>query len=110
MLSQLAPQQRMRLMRFVCSFAWADLEIQPEERAFVSDLMGRLEFDAEDRRQVNQWLELPPRPEDVDPTGIPLEHRRIFVASVKGVIDADGEVTDEERSALALFEQLVANE
>jgi hypothetical protein len=96
-------------MRFVCSFAWADLEIQPEERAFIADLMGRLELDAEDRLQVNRWLELPPRPEEIDPTRVPLEHRRLFVTSIKGVIAADGEITDEERSALELFKQLAAN-
>ncbi|MCC6527150.1 MAG: TerB family tellurite resistance protein, partial [Polyangiaceae bacterium] len=35
MLSKLSKTDRMRLMRFVCSFAWADLEVQNEERAYV---------------------------------------------------------------------------
>ena len=30
MMEQLDRNERMRLMKFVCSFAWADLEIHPE--------------------------------------------------------------------------------
>ena len=31
----------MLLMRFVCSFAWADLEVKPEERKLVARLIRR---------------------------------------------------------------------
>jgi uncharacterized tellurite resistance protein B-like protein len=51
MLDQLDREDRLRLMRFVCSFAWADLEVQPEERAFVRRLIARLDL-AEDRAQI----------------------------------------------------------
>ncbi|MBW2275441.1 MAG: TerB family tellurite resistance protein [Deltaproteobacteria bacterium] len=110
MLDQLDRVQRLRLMRFVCSFAWADLQIQPEERRFVSDLVGRLELEEEERQRVKGWLEVPPSPEEIDPTAVPHAHRRIFVDAIKGVIAADGEINFEERSALELFEMLLRGE
>jgi uncharacterized tellurite resistance protein B-like protein len=98
---------RLQLMKFVCSFAWADLEIRPEEREFVARMIQRLGLDAGEARQVEGWLKVPPPPESVDPTEIPLEHRRLFVESIKGVIEADGEVALEERENLGLLEQLL---
>ena len=44
MVAELSRSDRMRLMRFVCSFAWADLEVQNEERAFVTRLMNKLDI------------------------------------------------------------------
>ncbi len=108
MLNQLAHDERLRLMKFVCSFAWADLKIRPEERAFVSRMIGRLELDDEERRQVQAWLKMPPSPEGIDPTSIPIEHRRTFIESIEGIITADGEVSPEEREVLSIFMQLLS--
>jgi len=99
--------ERLRLMKFVCSFAWADLEVRPEEREFVSQLVRRLELDPEETRQVEQWLKLPPPPEAVDPLAIPLAHREVFIEAIRGVIESDGEVAPEERDSLSLLEQLL---
>ena len=110
MLDQLEPAQRMRLMRFVCSFAWADLEVQPEERRFVGELMSRLDLSPDERKKVAKWLQVPPSPDEVDPTTVPHAHRQIFIDSVKRVIAADGEITSDERSALELFDMLLAGE
>ena len=57
MLDQLDRRERLRLVQFVCSFAWADFEIQPEERVFISRLIRRLELGEEDDLQVQQWLD-----------------------------------------------------
>jgi tellurite resistance protein len=97
----------MRLMQFVCSFAWADLEIRPEERSFVARLISRLDLDRSEARQVAAWMELPPEPEGIDPTLVPLEHRKLFLESVEGVIHADGEISPEERENLTLFRHLL---
>ncbi|MCP4036942.1 MAG: TerB family tellurite resistance protein [bacterium] len=107
MLQDLERRERMRLMKFVCSFAWADLQIHPHEREFVARMMQRLDLDGDERWQVNGWLEVPPRAHEVDPTAIPLEHRKTFVESVIGIIESDGVVTEEERDNLALFEHLL---
>jgi uncharacterized tellurite resistance protein B-like protein len=97
--------ERMRLLKFVCSFAWTDLEISDAERDVIFRLVDRWEFDLEDRKTVARWLKVPP--EDVDPTEIPREHRERFLQAVREIVVADGEVREEERTSLALFEELV---
>ena len=108
MLESLDRSERLQHMKFVCSFAWADLKIRPEERAFVTRMIGRLELDNEERRQVEAWLKMPPSPEGIDPTMIPLAHRKTFVECIEGIISADGEVSAEERENLSLFMQLLS--
>ncbi len=98
---------RLRLLEFVCSFAWTDFEVTEAERAVVSRLVDRFEFDQEERRQVARWLESPPPAEDVDPLEIPAEHRSVFLDAVREVVAADG-VTQAEAETLALFEELVS--
>ena len=107
MLRDLSPADRLRLMQFVCSFAWADLEVRAEERAFVRDLVHRLGLGADEQVRVQQWLEVPPEPESLDPTLVPRAHREAFVQAIVGLIESDGEVAPEESESLALFEQLL---
>ena len=107
-LDQLDRRERLSLMKFVCSFAWADLEVRPEERAFVARMVERLGLDAEDALKVRGWLEVPPAPDSIDPTQIPRAHRQLFVDAVEGVIRSDGEVAREERENLELLTELLA--
>jgi uncharacterized tellurite resistance protein B-like protein len=107
MLDRLNQRERMRLMKFVCSFAWADLEIRPEERDFVKNLVGRLELDEEEQAKVRGWLDVPPEIELVDPTLVPHEHRRIFLEEIEGIIESDGEIAPEERESFRILEALI---
>lgn len=107
MLDQLDRRDRLRLVEFVCSFAWADLEIRPEERVFISRLIRRLGLDEEEDLQVQQWLDRPPVIDGLDPTSIPAGHRLIFVEAIEGLIVADGEISDEERESFDVFKQLL---
>lgn len=109
MLDQLDQRDRLRLVQFVCSFAWADLEIRPEERVFISRLIRRLELNEEENLQVQQWLDRPPGFEDLDPTSIPAAHRRFFVEAIEGLISSDGEISDEERETFEVFQQLLVD-
>lgn len=106
-LSELTQEDRLRLVKFVCSFAWADLEIADTERRFVQKLVRRLKLEPSERTQVEEWLDIPPRPEELDPTEIPREHRALFLSVAREMIEADGEVSEEEVENLALFEQLL---
>lgn len=108
MLEQLDRSERMRLMKFVCSFAWADLEIRPEEREFVHKMVARLALDGEDGEEVRGWLDVPPALESIDPTSVPTAHRRVFIDAIKGVIAADGEIAPEEIENFRLFHDLVS--
>lgn len=107
MLSQLNGADRLRLMKFVCSFAWADLEISPEERAFIARLIRGLELDRDEEIQVHRWLDVPPALEGLDPTTIPADHKRFFLEAIEGVINSDGRLTAEEKESLEVFRQLV---
>ncbi len=108
MLEELDRASRLRLMKFVCSFAWADLEIRPEERSFIQKWVQRLELDPDDTRAVREWLRVPPGPESIDPTEVPLAHRELFLEAIEGVIRADGEIAPEERENLSLFKDLLS--
>ncbi len=94
-------------MRFVCSFAWADLEVTSEERAFIVQLVDRLELGEEERKEVAQWLEVPPRADDLDPADIPREHRQLFLDAARAMIISDGEVDDVEAENLVILDQLL---
>ena len=106
-LQKLDKEARLTLMKFVCSFAWADLEIADQERRFVHRLVKQLHLDADERRQVEKWLELPPRAEEVDPAQVPHAHRTLFLNAAREVIAADGMISEEERENFALLEQLL---
>ena len=100
-------EDRLRLVRFVCSFAWADLELQDEEKGFVHKLLEQLDLTEAEQAKAEAWLKLPPPPEEVDPTDIPVEHRQLFLQSVMGLMTADGHIDPNEMETLTLFENLL---
>jgi uncharacterized tellurite resistance protein B-like protein len=106
-MKSLSKEDRLSLMRFVCSFAWADFEVQDQERTFIGKLMRCLELEPDEREQVEQWVKLPPAPEEVDPTRIPEQHRKLFLDTVEAVVMADGVLDPEEAENLALFKELL---
>lgn len=106
-LEVLNARERLNLLKFVCSFAWADLEIRPQERAFIQRLVERLELAAEEVERVGRWLELPPSPDAVDPAQIPARHKDLFLSVLDGVIRSDGEVAMEEREHFALLREML---
>ena len=106
-LKDLTRHERLLLMRFVCSFAWADLVIKQEERELVATLIRRLNLDGEEEKEVYGWLEEPPPMESVDPSLVPKAHRMKFLRAVESIVSVDGEVSPEERESLLLFAQLI---
>ena len=95
-------------MRFVCSFAWADLEIAPGERALIAQYMETLKLDDDEKELVADWLTYPPAPEEVDPTLVPKEHRKLFLDAIQQMVAADGVIDDDERVNLELFKMLMS--
>lgn len=106
-MQKLKKEERLLLLKFVCAFAWADLEVKDSERAMVKKLVSKLELDADEKKQVEQWLKKPPRPEEVDPNKIPRAHKKIFLDTAKQMIAVDGEIDEAERENLELLEQLL---
>ncbi|MDH5492629.1 MAG: TerB family tellurite resistance protein [Myxococcales bacterium] len=109
MLDSLDREERLRLMRFVCSFAWADLQVQDAERSLVAGLVKRLKLDPSEIALVEEWLNVPPPAEELDPTEIPREHRELFLEAVRQVVLADGHIDEEEAENFSLFEQLLGD-
>src|SRR5262245_55310521 len=103
MLEGLSPNDRLLLVKFVCAFAWTDLEITENERAFVERLVDKLALGPEERSQVEAWLHVAPAPSEVDAASVPKEHRKIFIEAARAVMYADGNVDPEEREQ---FEKL----
>jgi uncharacterized membrane protein YebE (DUF533 family) len=107
MLDVLNREDRLQLMRFVCSFAWADLEVSDREREFIVKMVIRLGLNEEEQDQVAQWLEVPPRADDLDPADIPREHRKLFLDAARAMILSDGTIEEEEAENLIIFDQLL---
>ena len=97
----------MRLMRFVCSFAWADLEVQPEEREFIGRLINAFQLEPAEAGRVMEWLEVPPPADEVDPQDVPPQHRQLFLDAARAVAARDGVLDREESENLQLLEQLL---
>jgi uncharacterized tellurite resistance protein B-like protein len=106
MFAELSREDRLLLLRFVCAFAWTDLEIRDSERRFVRRLVERLQLVDDDKRLVEEWLSIAPSPQSVDPAQVPQAHRRTFIEAVRALIYADGQVDAEEREQ---FEKLKAS-
>jgi uncharacterized membrane protein YebE (DUF533 family) len=94
-------------MKFVCSLAWADLEVRKKERDFVHKLVKKLHLDEKEAKMVDEWLKVPPRAEEVDPAKVPHQHRKVFLDTVKAMAASDGKIDEEERESLELLEQLL---
>jgi len=109
MLASLAREDRLRLMKFLCSVAWADLEVRSEERDFVRRMVTRLALRPDESAQVEAWLQVPPHIDDVDPSSIPMEHRKLFLDTLRDLVHVDGEVDEQEETSLALLEDLLSS-
>lgn len=106
--SQMSVEDRLQLMRFICSFAWADLRIGQEERDFVHRMVRRLHLSPAEAEQVEGWLQHPPRPDEVDPMLVPPEHRKLFLEAALAVSAADGHITDSEAESYNLLSEMLS--
>lgn len=107
MLDSLSREERLHLMKFICSFAWADLRVRDEEREFITSMVDRLRLDPEETAQVREWMEVPPPADELDPSLIPAAHRKLFLDAARAMVLADGKVERAEAENIALLEQLM---
>ena len=57
MLANLDREARLQLVKFVCSFAWADLVVTDAEREYVTNLIQKLDLDDEEAVTVRGCAE-----------------------------------------------------
>ena len=107
MLDELSKDERVLLLKFVCAFAWADLEVQEQERDFVKLLLERLQLSEEESQQAAAWLKYGVPAEEVDPNRVPRKHREIFLRCAHQVIAADGEIDPNEAENYQLLKALL---
>ncbi len=107
MLDELTKDERLLLLKFVCAFAWADLEVHEKERDFVKRLIERLELSDDENGQVVGWLKHGVPPEEVDPNRVPRRHREIFLQCAREIIVADGEIDPNESENYELLQALL---
>jgi uncharacterized tellurite resistance protein B-like protein len=106
-MEKLSAKDRLRLMKFVCSFVWADLVVHDAERQFVAKMVKKLRLSPDEVKLVEGWLEVPPPPEDLDPAHVPVAHRALFLEAARAVALADGNLDEAELENLTLLEQLL---
>lgn len=104
MIDRLSRPERLQLMRYVVSFAWADQELHPSERRVVKRFLELLELDESERSEVEAWLSAPPDPVAVDAAALSQEQRVVYTQAIQAVIMADGTISPEERS---LFQEML---
>jgi uncharacterized tellurite resistance protein B-like protein len=100
MLSGLSRDDRLSFLKFLCAFAWTDLEVTDTERRFVLRLCERANLADDEKRQVEEWLTMAPSPGSVDPKNVPREHRQLFLDGARAMVYADGNVDPDERATL----------
>jgi uncharacterized tellurite resistance protein B-like protein len=108
MLDDMTPSERLLLLRFVCAFAWSDLEVLDAERSFVRRLVDELDLTPAERVEVAGWLDSGVPPEVVDPNLIPRAHRDTFLSMARQVVAADGRTDPDESEDLRLLQQLLS--
>jgi hypothetical protein len=106
-IAELTREDKMELAKFVCAFVWADMVVKDEERRFVVTLCRKMGLQGPDLKQVERWLRQPPSADELDPNRVPLQHRELFLETVRNVAAADGEVHDDEKEMIRLFEEMM---
>lgn len=101
--NDLTAAERIELMRFLCSFAWADGEVQPQEREVLERVLGGLRLDAEARAKATTWLFTPPDMAGFDFGAIDPDKRQLFIDQAFAIAAAHGGVAPEELRHLKMF-------
>lgn len=106
-LNNLSNEEKLRLVKFVCAFAWADLQVDESERKFVRGLVSNMGLSEDELKKVEGWLDSPPVEDDLDPNEIPDDHRQLFLDAALEMVTADGVVDRMEVENYAIFELLM---
>jgi hypothetical protein len=105
-MEELLREEKLQVLRFICAFAWADLEIREEERALVNRFIEAIDLPKDCYQQVYSWLDHPPRPEEIDPYDIPTELRTAVLYAAEAMMVTDGDVDSRELELLQLLKSL----
>lgn len=102
----LSSADRTKLLRFAASFLWADLEVAPAERRFLTELAAELAID-DAPSELAALFERPPRPEDIDPTRVHPTMADAVRFTALRAIAADGRVSGPEMAMFEVLDELL---
>jgi tellurite resistance protein len=100
---ELSENERVDLVRFLCSFAWADGEVQAEERAVLGRVIDGLSLDPGRHAEVTAWLSEAPDMDGFDFGAIAEDKRAVFLDLAFEVAAAHGGLGGEELGKLKMF-------
>lgn len=105
--TSLSSEEKLQIMRFICAFAWADLKVVTAEKHFIEQFASVLELTESEKISVNSWVKHPPRPEEIDPFGIPHHLRETIISAAKAISMVDGDFDPKESELLNLLSNLI---
>lgn len=91
-------EQRRALVALACKVAWADGVVTDEERDFVRGMVSRFAAGHIEDAELDHWLTH--TPPDVDIIDLPKGVDQLFVYESMRLMEADGDLADEELAAL----------
>ena len=100
-------EEKMQIMRFICTFAWADLKVVPSEKLMIERFCNTLQLDENQRKEVNSWTKRPIHPEDIDPFSIPDHLKKYILSAAKAISIVDGDFDEKEAELLELLQNLL---
>jgi uncharacterized membrane protein YebE (DUF533 family) len=100
---ELTEAEQIELMRFLCSFAWADGEVHDTERTVLEQVLGGLTLSPEARADAQAWLSEPPDMEGFDFGAISPEKRSAFIDQAFAVAAAHDGLGAQEIRHLKMF-------
>ncbi len=103
----MSTDDRLRVLRFAACFLWADLEIDPRERAFFVDLARELGVPDDAVDEIAAILESPPTGDAIDPTHVPLDLAPTVRDVALRAIASDGRIEPAEMALFDLLDELL---
>ena len=101
-----AEDHLMMYFQYLCAFAWADREIQQEERDMIVRNMDTLSVSEEQRSQILGWLEIPPDGALIDPYTVPRGFRNLIYNAAQAIVMSDGELHPLEKDMLDMLKEI----
>ncbi|MEL6181277.1 MAG: hypothetical protein AAFS10_20130 [Myxococcota bacterium] len=102
--SQLTPLQ---VCKFLCGVAWADADITPEEKRYITNLAELLSLREDQMLLVRGWFHHPPDPHDITPSRLTYQDRQNLLQQALILVSEDGQFcADEERLITVLARSL----
>jgi hypothetical protein len=108
MIENCTSEEKLQIMRFICTFAWADLKVVQAERQFIMRFCDTLVLNDDERKEVESWLKHPQHPDDIDPFSLPKHLHEYVLSAAQAISIVDGEFDDKESELLEILQGILS--